>query len=422
MGNMQLSVLMVFPLLVSSSPLPDMSPTASLIPSLSTSVTLSAYDLYSIVERQEVGEKNVLISPLSIQLAASLVYHGARGDSKHQLATMLGLQNVSDHLVQQGTRNLLLSYAELKKNLTSNIELANVIFADESAEVKDSYEEILNESFLTSTQRVNYSDAVESAEIINNWVTDKTNNLIKDLVSPNSFSPTTRMMLLNAVYFKANWQLPFQKAHTTTADGRTGVPFVDANMRELKLTGWMSNRGRQNVASFLVKDLGLDWRLGAEWFESQLLDHDVCSNYGNWNYAAGIGNDPRENRKFNMIKQAMDYDGEGEFVRLWVPELKGLKGGKVHVPWTLNERELESGGVEIGVTYPKPLVLAPEWSRHAAGKQSNKAYQGNNGYSKGQKGINFYFKSDQKGGQTEGRSGGKGNRGGRTPLKGGRVQ
>ena len=71
------------------------------------------------------------------------------------------------------------------------------------------------------------------------------------------------------------------------AEGRTGVPFVDANMRELRHSGWMSNRGRQNVASFLVKDLGLDWRLGAEWFESQLLDHDVCSNYGNWNYAAG---------------------------------------------------------------------------------------------------------------------------------------
>jgi len=206
------------------------------------------------------------------------------------------------------------------------------------------------------------------------------------------------------------------------ADGRTGVPFVDANMRELKCTGWMSNRGRQNVASFLVKDLGLDWRLGAEWFESQLLDHDVCSNYGNWNYAAGIGNDPRENRKFNMIKQGMDYDGEGEFVRLWVPELKGLKGGKVHVPWTLNERELEFAGVELGVTYPKPLVVAPEWNRHAGGKQSNKGPQGNNGHSKGQKGINFYFKSEQKGGQGEGRSGGKGNRGGKTPLRGGRVQ
>ena len=62
----------------------------------------------------------------------------------------------------------------------------------------------------------------------------------------------------------------------------------------------MSNRGRQNVASFLVKDLGLDWRMGAEWFESQLIDYDVCSNWGNWNYVAGIGNDPRENRYFNV--------------------------------------------------------------------------------------------------------------------------
>ncbi|KAG8573281.1 hypothetical protein GDO81_012343 [Engystomops pustulosus] len=92
-------------------------------------------------------------------------------------------------------------------------------------------------------------------------------------------------------------------------EGRTGVPFVDANMRELAMTGFMSNRGRQNVASFLTKDLGLDWRMGAEWFEYLLVDYDVCSNYGNWLYSAGIGNDPRENRKFNMIKQGLDYDG-----------------------------------------------------------------------------------------------------------------
>ena len=86
----------------------------------------------------------------------------------------------------------------------------------------------------------------------------------------------------------------------------------------------MSNRGRQNVASFLVKDLKLDWRLGAEWFESMLLDHDVCSNYGNWNYAAGIGNDPRENRKFNIIKQGLDYDPDGDYVKMWVPEIANL--------------------------------------------------------------------------------------------------
>merc|ERR1712215_614148 len=209
--SMELSVLLLFPLLVSSGPLPDLSPTVCLNPSLSTSVTLSAHDLYSIVERKEVGERNVLISPLSIQLAASLVYNGARGNSKHQLATMLGLHNVSDHLVQQETRKLLLSYAELKKNLTANIELANVIFADESVEVKDTYEDILNESFLTSTQRLNYSDTVESAKIINSWVADKTNNLINDLVSPTSFSPTTEMMFLDdSIYFGQDKDLESQ--------------------------------------------------------------------------------------------------------------------------------------------------------------------------------------------------------------------
>lgn len=100
--------------------------------------------------------------------------------------------------------------------------------------------------------------------------------------------------------------------------GQTGQPFIDANMRELLLTGWMSNRGRQNVASYLVHQLKLDWRAGAAWFESQLIDYDPASNYGNWNYLAGVGNDPRENRVFNPIKQAENYDPKGEYVRLWL--------------------------------------------------------------------------------------------------------
>jgi deoxyribodipyrimidine photo-lyase len=101
-------------------------------------------------------------------------------------------------------------------------------------------------------------------------------------------------------------------------EGKTGVPFVDANMIELKKTGFMSNRGRQNVASYLVKDLKVNWQWGAMWFESQLIDYDVCSNWGNWNYVAGIGNDPRENRYFNIPSQAQKYDPKGEYVRLWL--------------------------------------------------------------------------------------------------------
>lgn len=187
-------------------------------------------------------------------------------------------------------------------------------------------------------------------------------------------------------------------------DGRTGVPYVDANMRELKATGFMSNRGRQNVASFLVKDLHLDWRLGAEWFESMLVDHDVTSNYGNWLYSAGIGNDPRENRKFNVVKQGFDYDADGEYVRMWVPELSSVRGGSVHVPWTLNQGQLN--GVSLGEDYPKPLVMAPEWNRHAGRPGSGaRGGGGRGGSAKGRglgprsqgagqkRGIDFYFSS-----------------------------
>mgnify|MGYP001551680700 FL=1 len=98
-------------------------------------------------------------------------------------------------------------------------------------------------------------------------------------------------------------------------EGKTGIPFIDANLRELNATGYMSNRGRQNVASFLVKDLRLNWLLGAEYFESKLVDYDPCSNYGNWNYVAGVGSDPRENRYFNIASQARRYDPDADYVK-----------------------------------------------------------------------------------------------------------
>lgn len=103
------------------------------------------------------------------------------------------------------------------------------------------------------------------------------------------------------------------------ANGKTGVPFVDANMIELNQTGFMSNRGRQNVASFLVNNLKQNWMAGAEYFESLLIDYDPCSNYGNWNYLAGVGSDPRENRVFNIATQVSKYDPEGKFISLWQP-------------------------------------------------------------------------------------------------------
>jgi len=100
-------------------------------------------------------------------------------------------------------------------------------------------------------------------------------------------------------------------------NGTTKNSFINANMNELRMTGWMSNRGRQNVASYLINELNLDWTRGAQWFEEQLIDYDPCSNYGNWLYLSGFGNDPRENRRFNISKQTEMYDLTGNYTKEW---------------------------------------------------------------------------------------------------------
>ncbi len=118
--------------------------------------------------------------------------------------------------------------------------------------------------------------------------------------------------------------------------GETGMPFIDANMRLLAQTGLMSNRGRQNVASYLVFELGVDWRLGASYFEQQLLDYDVASNWGNWAYIAGAGEGPA--RHFNAMKQAMQYDEDAAFVSLMLPQVNTtLIAAAKHRPYATDD-------------------------------------------------------------------------------------
>lgn len=152
------------------------------------------------------------------------------------------------------------------------------------------------------------------------------------------------------------------EAITRWKTGTTGVPLVDACMRELLATGWMSNRGRQNVASYLVLDLGIDWRVGADHFESLLLDHDVCSNYGNWNAAAGLFGG-RIN-KFNIPKQSRDYDANGDFVRYWIPEIKNVPAPLCFEPHRLSAAERQRLGVG---PYPSPLEVSPYDGRNGGG-------------------------------------------------------
>ena len=129
--------------------------------------------------------------------------------------------------------------------------------------------------------------------------------------------------------------------------GQTGYPIVDAGMRQLAAEGFMHNRARLLVASFLTKDLGIHWTAGAGHFFGLLVDGDIANNAGNWQWVAGTGNDTRPNRRFSPLRQAMRFDPDGNYVRRYVPELAGVPGGDVHAPWKLGRRPRG---------YPDPLI------------------------------------------------------------------
>ncbi len=154
--------------------------------------------------------------------------------------------------------------------------------------------------------------------------------------------------------------------------GRTGFPIVDAGMRELWATGWMHNRVRMIVASFLVKDLLISWEEGARWFWDTLVDADLANNTLGWQWTAGCGADAAPYfRVFNPVSQGEKFDPRGDYVRRWVPELGRLPGDWVHKPWEAPPLVLRAAGVELGGTYPEPIVnhaIAREVALEAFGK------------------------------------------------------
>jgi len=133
-------------------------------------------------------------------------------------------------------------------------------------------------------------------------------------------------------------------------NGTTGMGLIDASQREIYHTGYTSNRARQNVASFLAKHLNIDWRIGAEYYEMMLVDYDLSSNWGNWQYVAGVGNDPRdEARIFNPVKQSFDYDAKGAYIKTWVSELSELtEPSEIFQVWTVPVEERKAKGLEDG--------------------------------------------------------------------------
>jgi deoxyribodipyrimidine photo-lyase len=162
--------------------------------------------------------------------------------------------------------------------------------------------------------------------------------------------------------------------------GLTGYPIVDAGMRQLWRTGWMHNRVRMIVASFLVKDLLIPWQRGEEWFWDTLVDADPAQNGGNWQWVAGCGADAAPFfRVFNPVLQGEKFDPKGAYVRAWVPELARLPDALIHQPWTATAAQLAAGGVALGQTYPHPAVdhakarqAALAAYRRISGKESGK--------------------------------------------------
>jgi deoxyribodipyrimidine photo-lyase len=139
--------------------------------------------------------------------------------------------------------------------------------------------------------------------------------------------------------------------------GLTGFPFIDAGMRQLSRTHWMHNRARMAVASFLTKDLHLDWRVGEKWFEHELADADLANNNGGWQWAAGTGADAAPYfRILNPVLQSKRFDPDGTYIRRFVPELARVPRGRIHEPWTMTPSEEREAGCRIGIDYPAPIV------------------------------------------------------------------
>ncbi len=154
-------------------------------------------------------------------------------------------------------------------------------------------------------------------------------------------------------------------------EGKTGYPMVDAGMRQLLDTGWMHNRVRMVAASFLVKDLLIDWRWGETWFMKRLVDTDLAANNGGWQWVAGTGTDASPYfRIFNPISQSEKHDPEGAYIRRYLPELAGVPGAFIHQPWKMPLEVQRESGCIIGEDYPQPLV-----DHSQARERTLKAYQ-----------------------------------------------
>jgi deoxyribodipyrimidine photo-lyase len=170
------------------------------------------------------------------------------------------------------------------------------------------------------------------------------------------------IFLVNGIKGEATYILKKDlKLFSLWANAKTGMPMVDAFMRELNKTGYISPEGRYFVASFLVEEMKLNWQMGAEYFESKLVDYDPSSNWVNWNHIGGVSLDSKEDRYCNIVTRAKKIDPNGDFIREWLPELAQINSPNIHEPYKLDKDELAKYALELGKDYPTPIVETEKW-------------------------------------------------------------
>lgn len=174
-------------------------------------------------------------------------------------------------------------------------------------------------------------------------------------ISALYYFPFTAGRNYRRMFDRLKWSFD-EKHFAAWKEGRTGFPFVDAGMRQLNATGWMHNRVRMVVASFLTKDLLIDWRRGEEYFATKLIDIEKASNVGGWQWSASTGVDPAPLRIFNPVLQSRRFDKDGDYIRKWVPELDAVPAKYIHQPEKMTLTLQKEIGVAIGKNYPAPVV------------------------------------------------------------------
>jgi deoxyribodipyrimidine photo-lyase len=310
--------------------------------------------------------------------------------TKKQLATVLPTSISSKacipSLVEMGFKATNLSELKIHGGTTSGLALLHD-FADRISQYRDArdYPSVKGPSYLSVHFRfgtISIREAVKLALSAKNFASNEgAQTWLAELIWREFYfqilhhHPRVVERAFKPDYDNIAWERD-EALFAAWKEGRTGYPLVDAAMLQLNQTGYMHNRLRMVVASFLMKDLGIDWRWGEKYFADQLNDFDLAANNGGWQWAASSGCDAQPYfRIFNPITQSEKFDAEGKFIKRYLPQLAGLSKKTIHAPWLAGPIELASAQIKLGENYPHPIVAhdvarAKTLERYAVVKRS----------------------------------------------------